>query len=267
MLGIKNDMKNLSLLIIILVFISCSAQEESKVNEIKTSSELSVSDNVIDSFDFPLNLNAFEFKDGFDPQNAILLDVRTPQETGLSFIEGASFINLYDEAFVSKINSMDKSKAVYVYCKGGSRSSKAANLLVENGFAEVYNLKGGIISWENSNYKVIKGNGTFESVEKKWSLSEFSEFIVDNQLVLIQYKTEWCAPCKRMNPVIDSIDSSHTNMLVEKVDFDANKELMQDQTIKSVPTIVLYYNGEEVWREIGFIDYQELETILLSWTK
>lgn len=260
-------MKNLSLFIIILVFISCSFQEEANVKEINTSSELSVSNNVVDLFDFPLNLTAIEFKDGFDPENAILLDVRTPQETGLSFIEGASFINLYDEGFVSKINSMDKSKAVYVYCKGGSRSSKAANLLVENGFSEVYNLKGGIISWENINYKVVKGNGTIESVEKKWSLSEFSKFVIDNQLVLIQYKTKWCAPCKRMEPVIDSIGSTHPNMLVEKVDFDANKELIQNQTIKSVPTTVLYSNGEEVWRQIGFIDYQELETILLSWTK
>ncbi len=260
-------MKFLSVFILIPAFLSCNAQEDSKKMESSPSSEQSNKSLVVDSVVSPLNLTASEFRDGFDPKNAILLDVRTPQETGVSFIEGASFINLYDENFVSKINSMDKSKAVYVYCKGGGRSSKAADLLVQNGFSKVYNLKGGIISWENNNYQTVQGNGAIESVEKKWSLDEFSEFVVNNKLVLVQYKTAWCAPCKRMEPVMDSISSSHPKVAVEKVDFDANKELIQDQTVKSVPTTVIYSNGKEVWRQIGFIDYKELEAKLLSWKK
>lgn len=76
-------------------------------------------------------------------ENAVLLDVRTPEEYDLGHIEGAENINWYDEDFKAKVSAIDRSKTVYVYCKAGGRSAKAAAAMRELGFEHVVNLEGG----------------------------------------------------------------------------------------------------------------------------
>lgn len=81
-------------------------------------------------------------------ENVVLMDVRTPEEVAQGSIEGASlFINIYDTDFETQINKLDSTKTYVVYCRSGGRSSKAANLMVKNGFKSVYNLEGGITAY------------------------------------------------------------------------------------------------------------------------
>jgi len=75
--------------------------------------------------------------------NAILLDVRTPEEYDSGHLEGALNINWYDNDFKDKVSALDRSKAVYLYCKAGGRSTKAAEVMREMGFKNVVNLEGG----------------------------------------------------------------------------------------------------------------------------
>ena len=91
---------------------------------------------------------------------AILLDVRTPAEWEEGYIKGATFMNFHDDAFSSQLETLDKSKPVYVYCKGGGRSGKTAKMLHEMGFSEVYNLLGGITAW-----KEVKGEAALQKPE------------------------------------------------------------------------------------------------------
>ena len=79
----------------------------------------------------------------------MILDVRTPEEVAEAKIEGSVNINIYDENFVSKINDLDKSKTIYVYCKSGGRSGQAMNEMKNLGFKKIYNLDGGITSWKS----------------------------------------------------------------------------------------------------------------------
>lgn len=81
--------------------------------------------------------------------DAQLLDVRTPEEWVNGIIEGAILVNLFDQNFVSKIDSLDPSKAVFVYCKAGGRSKKAMDKMVALGFKEIYNLKGGYTAYRH----------------------------------------------------------------------------------------------------------------------
>lgn len=76
-------------------------------------------------------------------ENAVLLDVRTAEEYDSGHLEGALNINWYDEDFSEQLISLDRSKTVYVYCKAGGRSAKAAALMREMGFDHVVNLEGG----------------------------------------------------------------------------------------------------------------------------
>ena len=96
-----------------------------------------------------------EFKKLVDSSKGLLLDVRTPDEFNEGHILEAVNINFYDKDFAQQVEKLDKMKPVYVYCKSGGRSGKTKDLLHEKGFTEIYNLKGGILSWEKAGYKII----------------------------------------------------------------------------------------------------------------
>jgi rhodanese-related sulfurtransferase len=84
-----------------------------------------------------------------------LIDVRTPGELVEGSIPGATMIDISDfNQFEEGVAQLDKAKPVLVYCKAGGRSARAANYMVENGFAVVYNLEGGIIAWKEAGYEV-----------------------------------------------------------------------------------------------------------------
>jgi len=78
-----------------------------------------------------------------------LVDVRTPEEYENGHIKNAININYYNSDFSSKINKLDKNKPIYVYCKSGYRSGKSAIILKNLGFKTIYDLKGGILNWDD----------------------------------------------------------------------------------------------------------------------
>lgn len=79
----------------------------------------------------------------FDESVEVLLDVRTPGEFKAGSIDGAVNIDWFSDEFNQKIQHLDKSKKIYVYCKKGGRSLKSQERLVELGFKNVVNLEGG----------------------------------------------------------------------------------------------------------------------------
>ena len=85
-----------------------------------------------------------------------LIDVRKPDEFASGHIENAVNMNFYDEDFEAQIKNLDKDKDVYIYCRSGGRSGKAAKQLEELGFTKVYDLEGGILNWEKQNLPLVK---------------------------------------------------------------------------------------------------------------
>lgn len=85
--------------------------------------------------------------------DAQLVDVRTPEEFKEEHIPTAQNINVLSSTFNEDIKNLDKNKPVIVYCKSGGRSAKSAKKLFELGFAEVYDLQGGITSWKQKHLK------------------------------------------------------------------------------------------------------------------
>lgn len=81
--------------------------------------------------------------------DAQLIDVRTPEEVATGKLPGAGNIDVKSNDFSDiAVNSLDLNKPVFVYCKRGSRSSTAADLLESMGFTEIYNMDGGFLQWE-----------------------------------------------------------------------------------------------------------------------
>lgn len=89
-------------------------------------------------------------------ESGVLLDVRTAEEYAEAHLEGAIQLDYYEtESFSAALDDMDKSKTYYIYCRSGSRSSTAQNMMVAKGFEKVYNLDGGILAWRKAQLPVV----------------------------------------------------------------------------------------------------------------
>ena len=77
--------------------------------------------------------------------------------------------------------------------------------------------------------------------------------IINEGISLIDFKTEWCGPCKAMSPIIEDIEKEYPNIKVGKMDVDENSEIRTKLKIRSIPTIVIYKDGEVVERKTGMI--------------
>lgn len=77
-----------------------------------------------------------------------LIDVRTPEEFESGHIGDALNFNIIDSnTFLKQIQNLDKEKPVYLYCKMGGRSNRAAQVLLENGFTQIYDYSAGYNDW------------------------------------------------------------------------------------------------------------------------
>lgn len=95
-------------------------------------------------------LNKTQFAQAIQGEDTILIDVRTPEEYAEGAIKGSVNIDFFNQqAFIKQISSLDKNKPVYLYCRSGNRSMKAARQLVSLGFEKVYDLAGGYMAWSS----------------------------------------------------------------------------------------------------------------------
>lgn len=95
------------------------------------------------------NLNSAQAKEMMGNPEIVWIDVRTAGEIQEGFIKGTEvFADYNNGAFEQLIATLDKSKTYVVYCRSGGRSASASDLMIKNGFKQVYNLSGGISSWD-----------------------------------------------------------------------------------------------------------------------
>lgn len=91
-----------------------------------------------------------------DGSNKVILDVRTLEEFHEGHIRNATLIDFKSNDFKSKVGELDKGTPVYVYCASGIRSDKAAAVMKEEGFREVFMLTGGFNGWLEANKDFVK---------------------------------------------------------------------------------------------------------------
>ena len=100
-------------------------------------------------------------------------------------------------------------------------------------------------------------NIIIEEKEKKMAVihltkDNFKEEVLESNVpVLVDFWATWCGPCQMVGPVIEEIAGEVTDAKICKVDVDANPELARDYRVMSIPTLMVFKNGEAVKREVG----------------
>jgi hypothetical protein len=82
-------------------------------------------------------------------------------------------------------------------------------------------------------------------------INNWQEDVLAQPLVLVDFWASWCAPCKKMIPVFERLEQEYPQLQVVKVDADARPDLVEEFEINSIPTMMLYKNGEHVWTFTG----------------
>lgn len=82
---------------------------------------------------------------------------------------------------------------------------------------------------------------------------DFSSTLKSDKPVLVDFYADWCGPCKLAAPIIDKLSAEYADkMIISKLDVDAFNEIAREHGVMSIPTVVIFKNGEEVDRKIGF---------------
>ncbi|MDA3029920.1 MAG: rhodanese-like domain-containing protein [Actinomycetota bacterium] len=97
-----------------------------------------------------INLDASTFAQKITEKDVVVLDVRTFEEFNQSHIPDALNIDVQGDYFTADVTALDKSKSYAVYCRSGKRSVLASEVMEQMGIANVYNLIGGIMEWQES---------------------------------------------------------------------------------------------------------------------
>ena len=120
------------------------------------TSQNNTPETAIASTEVIVTVDAKTFSELTKSQPGTIVDVRTPEEWAEGTLKDAAKMNYHDDNFAQQIEKLDKNTPIYVYCKSGGRSAGAADVLKENGFTKVYNLDGGITSWQENGFEVVK---------------------------------------------------------------------------------------------------------------
>ncbi len=191
-----------------------------------------------------------------------LVDVRTPQEYKDGHLVNALNVDWNANDFVEKVSFLDKDKPVFMYCLSGGRSVSACNKLQSLGFKEVYNMDGGIAKWKAE--KLPLSNNTTPK-NAGMSQKDFEKILAQKKLVLIDFTAEWCAPCKKLKPILEKIAKENPQIAVVPVDFDQNSTIAENYKVDALPMLMIFENSKKTWQNQGFLDEKAILKIIMNY--
>ena len=90
-----------------------------------------------------------------------------------------------------------------------------------------------------------------------------SEVLKNEKLVIVDFFAEWCGPCQMLSPILVELEKEYSEDLeIYKVNVDESQECAMRYGITAMPTLLFFKNGEEVERQVGFLEKDELEKIV-----
>ena len=89
--------------------------------------------------------------------------------------------------------------------------------------------------------------------------SSFDQIIQSEKPVLIDFFATWCGPCQMLGPILKEVkDQLGDRVSIIKIDVDKNQELAAMQQVRGVPTMMLFQNGKQLWRQSGVLSKEEI---------
>lgn len=89
-----------------------------------------------------------------------------------------------------------------------------------------------------------------------------SEVLKAEGTVLVDFWATWCGPCRMLSPIVDEVASERPDVKVGKINVDEQPELAQQFGIMSIPTLLVFKNGEKVQESVGLIPKEKVEALL-----
>ena len=94
-------------------------------------------------------------------------------------------------------------------------------------------------------------------------ITNFTKEVLENKSIcIVDFWAPWCGPCKMLSPIFEHISTIKKNIKFYKVNVDNNKNLAKEYGVMSIPTIIVFKNGIEIKRNIGFLNEEELKKFL-----
>jgi thioredoxin 1 len=96
-------------------------------------------------------------------------------------------------------------------------------------------------------------------------MASFNELINQKIPVLVDFKADWCGPCKMMTPILKEVKQQLKDSIkIIKIDVDKNQSVAATYQVKGVPTLILFKEGKQVWRQSGVVPANQLVPLLKS---
>lgn len=93
----------------------------------------------------------------------------------------------------------------------------------------------------------------------------FDKVIASKTLVLVDFYADWCGPCKMLAPILKEVKDELGDLVrIVKIDVDKNQPLANKYKVKGVPTMLLFKNGKQLWRESGVLQKKDILGIINS---
>lgn len=94
-------------------------------------------------------------------------------------------------------------------------------------------------------------------------MANFNDIINSARPVVVDFSAEWCGPCKMMAPILKEVASNvGEKARILKIDVDRNQEVARKYQIVSVPTIMIFKNGQTLFRQSGVIQARQLQSLI-----
>lgn len=94
-------------------------------------------------------------------------------------------------------------------------------------------------------------------------MSTFNSIIQSEKPVLVDFFATWCGPCQTLAPILKEVKGSLGNRIsIIKIDVDKNQQLAAQYQVRGVPTMILFQNGKQLWRQSGVVSSSDLIKII-----
>ena len=105
----------------------------------------------------------------------------------------------------------------------------------------------------------------YQHLKKVKMNSSFDNIINSEKPVLVDFFAAWCGPCKVLGPILKEVkDNLGDRISIIKIDVDKNQQVASQYQVRGVPTMILFQNGKQLWRQSGVLQKGDIIKIILD---